>query len=67
MVDGSDPKQLEIGHEAIEEIFKITVDLGGTLSGEHGIGLSKAPFMHLAFTEEEMIFSTPERWPSDRK
>ncbi|MCF6201441.1 MAG: glycolate oxidase subunit GlcD [Hydrogenimonas sp.] len=54
MVDGSDPKQLEIGHKAIEEIFRITVDLGGTLSGEHGIGLSKAPFMHMAFTEEEM-------------
>lgn len=54
MVDGSDPKQLEIGHHAIEEIFKATVKLGGTLSGEHGIGLSKAPFMHLAFTDGEM-------------
>jgi len=54
MVDGSDPKQLEIGHHAIEEIFKATVVLGGTLSGEHGIGLSKAPFMHLAFSEGEM-------------
>ncbi len=54
MVDGSDPKQLEIGHEAIKEIFQITVDLGGTLSGEHGIGLSKAPFMKMAFTEEEL-------------
>ena len=42
MVDGSDPKQLEIGHQAIEEIFKATVALGGTLSGEHGIGLSKS-------------------------
>lgn len=54
VVDGKDPKQLEIGHAAIEEIFKATVELGGTLSGEHGIGLSKAPFMHLAFSEEEM-------------
>lgn len=54
MVDGNDPKQLEIGHHAIEEIFKATVALGGTLSGEHGIGLSKAPFMHLAFSEGEM-------------
>jgi glycolate oxidase len=54
MVDGSDEKQLEIGHQAIEEIFKATVKLGGTLSGEHGIGLSKAPFMHLAFSEGEM-------------
>ena len=54
MVDGNDAKQLEIGHHAIEEIFKATVKLGGTLSGEHGIGLSKAPFMHLAFSDEEM-------------
>jgi glycolate oxidase len=54
MVDGSDEAQLELGHKAIEEIFKATVKLGGTLSGEHGIGLSKAPFMHLAFSEGEM-------------
>ena len=54
MVDGSDAKALEIGHHAIEEIFKATVKLGGTLSGEHGIGLSKAPFMHLAFSDAEM-------------
>ena len=54
MVDGSDEKQLEIGHQAIEEIFKATVDLEGTLSGEHGIGLSKAPYMHLAFSDGEM-------------
>lgn len=52
--DGNDPKQLEIGHAAIEDIFKLTVELGGTLSGEHGIGISKAPFMSLAFSEEEM-------------
>jgi glycolate oxidase len=59
MVDGSDPKQLEIGHHAIEEIFKAAVKLGGTLSGEHGIGLSKAPFMHLAFSDAEMeLFRT---------
>ena len=54
MVDGSDPKQLEIGHKAIEEIFRVTVELGGTLSGEHGIGLSKAPFMKIAFTDAEI-------------
>ena len=54
MVDGNDPKQVEIGHKAIEEIFKMTIEIGGTLSGEHGIGLSKAPFMNMAFSNEEM-------------
>lgn len=52
--DKNDKKQVEQGHEAITEIFQLAVSLGGTLSGEHGIGLSKAPFMRLAFTEAEM-------------
>ncbi len=46
--------QIETGYKAIEEIFKVTLDLGGTLSGEHGIGLSKASFMKMAFTSEEI-------------
>lgn len=54
MVDGSDPKQLEEGHKAIEEVFKLVVAMGGTLSGEHGIGLSKAPFMDIAFNDAEL-------------
>ncbi|MGX3098977.1 FAD-linked oxidase C-terminal domain-containing protein [Helicobacter sp. 23-1046] len=49
-----DEAELERGHKCIEEIFKIAVELEGTLSGEHGIGLSKAPFMHLAFSKAEM-------------
>ena len=54
MVNKDDPDAVKRGHEAITEIFKATVALGGTLSGEHGIGISKAPFMHLAFSEAEM-------------
>ena len=54
MVDGSDAEALKQGHDAIEEIFQMVVDMGGTLSGEHGIGTSKAPFMGIAFNEEEL-------------
>jgi len=49
-----DEKQLEDGHRAIEEIFSYVVELGGTLSGEHGIGIAKAPFMNIAFNKAEM-------------
>lgn len=49
-----DLNDIEKGYEAITEIFKIAVELEGTLSGEHGIGLSKAQFMKLAFSEAEM-------------
>ena len=54
MVDGSNEEELKKGHDAIEEIFQMVVDMGGTLSGEHGIGTSKAPFMGIAFNEMEL-------------
>ena len=54
MVDGKDPAQVEIGYKAIEEVFQATIDMGGTLSGEHGIGLAKAPYMSMAFSDAEM-------------
>jgi glycolate oxidase len=34
--------------DGITEIFKLAVELGGTLSGEHGIGIAKKPYMPLA-------------------
>ncbi len=37
--------------EGIGEVFKLTVSLGGTLSGEHGIGIAKRPYMTLAMSE----------------
>jgi len=38
-------------NEGIAEIFKRVVELGGTLSGEHGIGIAKRPYMTLAMSE----------------
>lgn len=37
--------------KAIREIFTEVVKLGGTLSGEHGIGLVQQPYMDIAFPE----------------
>jgi len=52
--DKDNEKEMADGHQAIEDIFQFVVDMGGTLSGEHGIGTSKAPFMSIAFNEAEM-------------
>ena len=52
--DKTNEKQMSDGHKAIEEIFQLVVDMGGTLSGEHGIGTAKAPFMGIAFSDAEM-------------
>ncbi|MBN1225962.1 MAG: FAD-binding protein [Deltaproteobacteria bacterium] len=47
LYDGYDPEQVKNKEAATAELFKLSIDLGGTLTGEHGIGLSKAPFMKL--------------------
>jgi glycolate oxidase len=45
MYDPADPDQVKHVNQAVSEIFRLTCDLGGTLTGEHGVGLSKAPYM----------------------
>jgi glycolate oxidase len=47
MINREIPGMDEKAHEAIEDIFRAALDLGGTMSGEHGIGLSKAPYLPL--------------------
>jgi glycolate oxidase len=37
---------------AIEQLFRDVVALGGTLTGEHGIGVLKAPYLHLEQSSE---------------
>ncbi len=45
MLDRSVPEQVERADIAKDRLFRQTIALGGTLSGEHGIGLSKKPYM----------------------
>jgi glycolate oxidase len=48
------PGTLERVLAASEEIVRLCVDVGGALSGEHGIGLEKRDFMPLVFTAEDL-------------
>jgi glycolate oxidase len=43
--------------EAIEAIFDKALALGGTLSGEHGTGLAKAPFLEKETGMSSILFS----------
>ena len=52
--DRSVPGTLERVLRASEEIVRLCVDAGGTLSGEHGIGLEKRDFMPLVFTPDDL-------------
>ncbi|WP_240374185.1 FAD-binding oxidoreductase [Bacillus piscicola] len=50
--------------EAVAELFETAIDLGGTLSGEHGIGTMKAPFMEreLGAAGLDMMKRIKESW-----
>ncbi len=43
LVDPTDADNWRRGEKAVMEIFEATVELGGTVTGEHGVGMSKAP------------------------
>ncbi|MEE9590970.1 MAG: FAD-linked oxidase C-terminal domain-containing protein [Thermodesulfobacteriota bacterium] len=45
MVDNNNHDELRRGKEAVEEVFRLTIGLGGTISGEHGVGTVKAPYI----------------------
>lgn len=49
---------------AVSEIFEAAIELGGTLSGEHGIGTLKSPYMEmeLGITGVNMMKKIKEAW-----
>jgi len=47
---------LERALEASREIIRACVEMGGSISGEHGIGMEKNDLMPLAFTEADLDF-----------
>jgi glycolate oxidase len=52
--DRSEPGVLDRVLRTSEEIVRLCVDAGGSISGEHGIGLEKRDFMPLAFTADDL-------------
>ncbi len=46
------PEERAKAEEAVKEIFAEAIRLGGTLSGEHGIGTSKAPYLEMELSPE---------------
>jgi glycolate oxidase len=54
LYDEYNPEQVEKMEKVEEELFHLAISLNGTLSGEHGIGLSKANYMTLEHDPVEM-------------
>ncbi|MDR2863441.1 MAG: FAD-binding protein [Puniceicoccales bacterium] len=54
MYNRDDPAQCRQAEEGILLMMKKVVELGGAITGEHGIGITKSPFLRLQHTEAEV-------------
>lgn len=54
MVDINNKEEFAKGKELQRKIFEATLRLGGAISGEHGIGITKAPYIGMEIKEREL-------------
>ena len=52
--DANNPDESARVHAAMREIMQACVDAGGTITGEHGIGIDKLPYMNAIFSDESL-------------
>jgi glycolate oxidase subunit GlcD len=52
--DASDPDEAERVHEAMREIMQLCIAEGGTITGEHGVGLDKLGHMERLFSADSL-------------
>ena len=52
-----DEEEKERVLKAGSEILRICADLGGTISGEHGVGIEKLKETHFIFGEQDLEFA----------
>lgn len=55
ITDKRNTEEMKRVEDAVSEIFEAAIELGGTLSGEHGIGILKAPYMEMELGKEGLL------------
>ena len=54
LFDESIPGEAERAEQVAGAILQLCIDRGGSITGEHGVGLEKAPFMAKMFTDDDL-------------
>jgi glycolate oxidase len=54
MLDKKNQDDLKKAEAAIDTLFEYTLELGGTISGEHGVGITKAPYITMEIGPAEL-------------
>ena len=74
LIDKENADEVERAKLAVKEVFQAALDLEGTLSGEHGVGITKMPYIHLELGDMGLEVMKrikkglrPEQYPEPRK
>jgi glycolate oxidase len=54
MINRSNEQELRRADSIIKAIFEMTLGFGGTISGEHGVGITKAPYIGMEVKDSEL-------------
>jgi glycolate dehydrogenase FAD-linked subunit len=54
MVNRADPDEYARARDLVREIFRLTLEMGGTISGEHGVGLTKSDYIGMEIQPAEL-------------
>jgi glycolate oxidase len=51
LMDPEKPDEVRRAGDAVTGLFKEVIRLGGTITGEHGVGITKAPYLEIEFSK----------------
>jgi len=54
VVDKNDEQEVAAAHSALADIFNLAIELGGTITGEHGVGAAKLPYLAARLGDTQM-------------
>ena len=57
VIDARDPSAADRPHAAFAEIFAAALELDGTISGEHGVGAAKLPYLRDRLGDDQMALT----------
>jgi glycolate oxidase len=55
MIDDANPDERVRSESVKQRVFELAVEMGGTISGEHGIGIMKSAYLPLALQSEAIV------------
>jgi glycolate oxidase len=54
LYDGREPGAAERAHELAGQILRLCISLGGSITGEHGVGVEKLEYLPLMFSPDDL-------------